>query len=165
MRVPMATVATLLAWGVNPSGDAAPVDQKAHATAVARAKELKASSIDTSLQPVRLADWLGQAIGDPAVKWFVSDCDLKSETRQRPESRLLCIGAEASERSRIYLRFHLVVGSWARGVSGAPRVLPQSFVACNPLDYDAIDSIRPFRKLSELPPLVAYLRETCPTAK
>jgi hypothetical protein len=140
---------------------AQPINLPAQAAAVAYARGLLARSIEPTLPPVRLEEWLEQTIGSEPLQWSVTDCDLKSSSRLPPERRLLCIGAEASERSQVYLRFHLLVGNGASGVTGAARVLPQSFAACNPLDYDAIDSIQPFRRLTDLPAIVAQLRNVC----
>ena len=109
-----------------------PLDAAGLARAVEYGRGLKASMVERGLPAVRLDEWLARAVGEESLSWFVSDCDLKSNSRQPPERMLLCIGAATPDESRIDLRFHLAVGDGAQGISGKPSVLPQSFVGCNP---------------------------------
>jgi hypothetical protein len=138
-----------------------PIDMPAQQAAIAHARALSVRTLEPALPSVRLDEWLERLVGAGPLEWSVTDCDLKSNSRQSAEDRLLCIGAAASKDSYIYLRFHLLVGNWARGVTGTARVLPQSFAACSPFDHEATHSMLPFGRLADLPAITAQLRSVC----
>jgi hypothetical protein len=147
------------------SSDVPPRDAKRLARVVEYARSLKASTVEPTLPSIRLDEWLARAVGETALRWFVSDCDLKSNSSEPPEKQLLCVGAATEDQSGIELRFHLAVGDGARGISGKPHVLPQSFVACNPMLLSTIDILRPLAPLPALPQVARELRAQCVTAR
>ena len=61
----------------------------------------------------------------------------------------------------IELRFHLVVGNRAEGVSGRPYVFDTSFVGCIPRTVETQDKIEVFNSLGALPAAFRRVEKLC----
>jgi hypothetical protein len=158
MRYVALIVAAALGFGEAVADPSLSAEQQA--VAVEHAKRLPASSVDDTLPAIPLSAWLRETIGVTDLEWFISDCDLRSTGRQSPKERLLCVGARAPAMHPVSLRFHLVVGNWAEGVSGGPYMM-SSFVTCNPVTVDTLDAFAILDRLRALPEALARLRGTC----
>lgn len=161
MRMPAVVLTALYAI----SAYGGRLDPDIERAAVAHARQLPASHLDPALPAERLGRWLPWAVA-AEVEWFISDCDLRSHGRLSPEETPLCVGARLGQPAPWELRLHLVVGDWARGLSGTPRVL-NSFVACGAMGAESRggNSIQTLDRLADLPALAARLWDTCPERK
>jgi hypothetical protein len=143
-----------------PSGGGAPA-RWTQAAAIEYAKNLPANSIQPGLTVVPLDSWLREALDVYRLEWFISGCDLKPDPRESAKQRLLCVGARVPANHPVELRFHLVVGNWADGVSGRPYVLNTSFLSCNPVTVETLGVMEPFDSLSALPAALRRARGSC----
>jgi hypothetical protein len=143
-----------------PSAGSAPAHWT-QAAAVEYAKNLPANSIEPGLTPAPLNSWLRETLDVYRLEWFISGCDLMPDPRETRKHRLLCVGARVPDAHPVELRFHLVVGNWADGVTGKPYVLNTSFLSCNPVTVETLGVVEPFESLSALPPALGRVKRSC----
>jgi hypothetical protein len=118
---------------------------------VEKAKNVTAQALDASQPAVLLDRWLKDTLGSKAtIDWAVGDCDLKPSYDQT-DGYPMCAEVRAGRPHHIGLRLLVLMGTVTGGVSGAPTVTEQSFIACWSSKGLAAGMHFPVKTLSDIP--------------
>ena len=93
-------------------------------------ERVPASVVDPELPSTGLATWIRQTLGNEAtIDWDISDCDLKPDFSQPPDTFPLCVGVRARTPSQIWMKLHFRIGAVGDYDAKRPSLERQSLMA------------------------------------
>ena len=116
---------------------------------VSEVKNVPAHVVDAQLPYTSLAAWMATALGaNSGMQWAVSDCDLKPDFSQSPETYPLCVALRANTPQHISMKLHFLIGTRGSQRPERPTLEKQSFLVRGNILLGCVASLD---RLSELP--------------